>query len=261
MSGKTDLWFNIARPNPSARLRLFCFPYAGGGASVFADWAAHLGGSVEVVAVQPPGRGNRFVEPPISSLKTIVTELAEAIFPLLNKPFAFFGHSNGALISYELAKALMRKGHARGLRHMIVSGNPAPQVRKFETVLHHLPDEELKQKLRDLRGTPEEILQNSELLEMFMPVLRADFAIAETHTHEPCPALKCDLSIFGGMKDDGVSEDDLRAWGDLFHQTTEMKLFPGGHFFINEDKAAVLAALRSRLDEVIRANGQTLSAV
>lgn len=255
MPVRTDLWFNLGKANPSAKLRLFCFPYAGGSAAVFSDWDVRLGGDIEVVAVQPPGRGNRFVEEPIASLDETIRQLVQAIAPLLDKPFAFFGHSNGALVCFELARALTRMGRSENLRHIVVSGNPAPQVRTFDSMLHSLPDEDLKEKLRELRGTPEEILQNAELLEVFMPVLRADFSIAETYDYAPAPPLECDLSIFGGLEDHNISRVDLLAWGELFQGSVEMNMFEGGHFFINEDKATVLSALRSRLENAMAGAG------
>ncbi len=250
MNSKTDLWFNRAKPNPRAKLRLFCFPYAGGNSAVFSDWGPELGENVEVLGVQPPGRGNRFLEPPIASLREMVDELTGAILPLLGKPFIFFGHSNGALICFELARALREQGMAGGLLHVVVSGNPAPQVRSFETVLHDLPDDLLMEKLRELRGTPEEILQNSELLELFMPVLRADFSIAETHRFVSHPPLPCDVTLFGGRDDHHISQEDLLAWAELFEGNEELRMFPGGHFFINESKALVLATLRRRIDDI-----------
>lgn len=250
MTFKTDLWFNIAKANPRAKLRLFCFPYAGGSSAAFSDWALELGEKVEVVGVQPPGRGNRFLEPPISSLRQMVDELTGAIMPLLGKPFVFFGHSNGALVCFELARELSKKGMAGGLLHVVISGNPAPQVRSFDTVLHDLPDALLMEKLRELRGTPEEILQNNELLELFMPVLRADFAIAETHRFVSDPPLECDLTLFGGLDDYHISRDDLLAWGEIAEGSVDLQTFQGGHFFINESKAEVLAALRRRITQL-----------
>ncbi len=261
MTARTDLWFNIAKPNPRAKLRLFCFPYAGGSAAAFSDWGPELGGNVEVVGVQPPGRGNRFLEPPISSLREMVDELTGSIMPLLGKPFMFFGHSNGALICFELARALTKNGMAGGLLHVVVSGNPAPQIRSFDTILHDLPDDRLMEELRQLRGTPEEILQNSELLELFMPVLRADFAIAETHRFVSHPPLACDLTLFGGRDDHHISRDDLLAWGEIFEGSVDLQTFPGGHFFINESKAYVLAALKQRITQLAASLGRSYAAV
>lgn len=251
MSPKPELWFNTFRPNPRARLRLICFPYAGGGASAFADWAAPLGKDVEVVGVQPPGRGNRFIETPIASLDRMVAELAEAITPLLGKPFAFFGHSNGALICFELARKLAAKGVAGGLRHVFISGNPAPQIRKFETVLHVLGDAELREKLRELNGTPEEILQNEDLLELLMPLLRADFAVAETHRFVMDPPLDSAATLLGGREDHAITREDLLAWRDLFLGSADLHLFDGGHFFIHEQRAAVLELIGAQTESLL----------
>lgn len=181
----------------------------------------------------------------------MVDELTESITPLLDKPFVFFGHSNGALICFELARSLSKKGLGNGLQHVVISGNPAPQVRSFDTMLHDLPDHQLMGKLRELRGTPEEILQNSELLELFMPVLRADFALAETHQFVPHPPLVCDLTLFGGRQDHNISRDDLLAWGEIFEGNVDLQTFSGGHFFINENKGDVLAALKQRITRLV----------
>lgn len=250
MPSKTELWFNTFKPNPQAKLRLFCFPYAGGGSSAFVEWPAHLGRDIEVIGVQPPGRGNRFMETPIASLRRMVSELAESIAPLLGKPFAFFGHSNGALICFELARTLASRGLTGALRHIFISGNPAPQIRKFETVLHVLDDTQLREKLRELRGTPEEILQNADLLELLLPLLRADFAVAETHRFERGPLLASDLTLLGGRQDHAISREDLLAWAELFLGTVDTHMFDGGHFFIHEQRADVLGLLKRKLAQV-----------
>lgn len=247
MKSSTNPWFKVHDRRENAKLRLFCFPYAGGNANVFADWHRHMEDNVEVVAIQPPGRGERFTEPPIGNLSRMVNELADAIVPFLEKPFSLFGHSNGALVAFELAREMERRHHSFEIEHLFIAGNPAPQLRRFDPALHDLPDEELKVKLRELNGTPAEILENSELLSFFLPVLRADFSLAETHKFDPSTLLSTDLTLFGGKEDIDISEDDLLGWAELVDGDAKLFMVDGGHFFIHESRKSVCSIVSNTL--------------
>ena len=157
-------WLSYPKPNPQASIRLFCFPYAGGSAVVFRSWPEALPSNVEVVAVQPPGRGARIMEAPFTSLTPLVEAVAEAMRPQLDKPFAFFGHSLGALISFELTRRLRSLGAPQPAR-LFVSGTGAPQLGQANRPIHALPDSELMEALRNLNGTPAEVLDNAELMQ------------------------------------------------------------------------------------------------
>lgn len=242
-----NAWAVYPRRNPEARLRLFCFPYAGGGATVYSGWWRGLPPEVEVVAVQPPGRESRLAEKPHHDLGELVAAMHEHLLPhLRERPFAFFGHSNGALMAFELARSLRRGGDPLPL-HLFASGRPAPQLELDDPPIHHLPHDEFVQELRKLEGTPEEILQNQEILELLLPLLRADFSLGETYRFVPEAPLPFPLSAYGGVRDPEVPREHVEAWSEQAGAGFRMKMFPGDHFFVNGDRGLVLAELSREL--------------
>ena len=239
-------WVVIPRPTPNARLRLFCFPFAGGSASVYAPWARHLPPEVELVAVQLPGRESRLVERPYSDMTELTEKLGAELAPFMDRPFALFGHSNGGLMAFELARLLRRTGR-RMPEHLFASGRPAPQVELSDPPLHDLPEDEFLDALRRFNGTPEEVLQNPEIMELIAPMLRADFALGETYRYTPGPPLAVPISAYGGERDDEVSQDQVEAWREQTSAAFQLRMFPGDHFFLIGDQTRVLAALNAEL--------------
>jgi medium-chain acyl-[acyl-carrier-protein] hydrolase len=225
---------------------LFCFPYAGGAASVFRNWSDGLPADVELCPVQLPGRGTRLTEPPYSRLSLLVEALAEGILPLLDKPFAFFGHSLGSLVSFELARELRAKHQARPVR-LFVSAGPAPQIPHRGLPIHNLPERELAAELRRLNGTPAELLDHRELMDIVIPSLRADFALYESYRYSSGPPLNCPISTFGGLSDQKVSHRDLEAWRDQTTVSFSIRMFPGDHFFLKTTQPQLLRALSQEL--------------
>ena len=246
-----DPWVVIPRPTPSARLRLFCFPYAGGGASIYGRWPAQLPPEVEVVAAQLPGRESRLAEKPIADMNLLVDRLAEALAPYMDRPFALFGHSNGGLMAFELVRRLRAAGRRMPL-HLFVSGRPAPQVELTDPPVHDLPDAEFMATLRRFGGTPEEVLQNEEIMALMVPLLRADFALGETYVYEPEPPLDLPISAYAGETDGEVPVWQVEAWREQAAGAFHFHSFPGGHFFLQEDQAMVLDRLRRELQEAVR---------
>lgn len=240
-------WLVFPRENRAARLRLFCFPYAGGTALTYRHWPGALPAGVEVCAVQLPGRGNRFHEPPYGDLRRLVEAAAPALAPFLDGPFAFFGHSMGALIAFELARHLRREF---GLQpaHLFVSGRRAPQLDRDETVTYNLPEAGFIDSLRDLNGTPPEVLEHRELMQLMVPLLRADFAVCQTYSYTPEPPLGCPLTAFGGLSDREVSREQLGAWREQTSAAFAMRLLPGDHFFLNSAQATLLDLLSHELN-------------
>jgi medium-chain acyl-[acyl-carrier-protein] hydrolase len=247
-------WVVTPRPAPAAGLRLFCFPYAGGGASVFYTWPRALPPEVEVCAVQFPGREARISEKPFSGVHSLVDALADVLPPWMDRPFAFFGHSNGGLVAFELARRLRRDGR-RGPAHLFVSGRPAPQMPLPEEAIHALPEPEFLQALRRFRGTPEEILRNAEIMQMISPTLRADFSIAETYVHTPGPPLAIPVSAYGGVGDDEVPETHIEGWREQTTAAFRKVMFPGDHFFLNSDRELLLRELSRELRGTLAALG------
>ncbi len=239
-------WVARLRTRPHARLRLFCFPYAGGNAAIFRTWPDGLPADIEVCPVQLPGRGTRLMEPPFTQLSPLIQALADSLLPLLDKPFALFGHSLGALVGFELARHLRRQFGLHPVR-LIVSAARAPQIPCGDLPIHTLPDGEFVAKLRRLNGTPREVFEHEELMEIVLPPLRADFALYETYVYSTEPPLNCHISTFGGLQDRNVSHSDLEAWRDQTTGSFSSRMFPGDHFFLNTTQPLLLQVLSQEL--------------
>lgn len=232
-------WLLFPRPNPAATLRLFCFHYAGGSAQAFHDWPGRLSPSVEMGAIQLPGRGHRLSEPHIRRLAPLSRVVAQELLPYLDKPFVFFGHSLGALLCFETARSLRRENR-RQPTHLFVSATEAPHRRSPGGPLSGLPKSALIKKLHEFNGTPVEVLQHDELLDLMLPTIRADFELCETYEYHPEPPLECSMTIYGGLEDREVEADRLAAWSEMTVGACEVRMFPGGHFYLNSLQATFL---------------------
>ncbi len=248
---KTNPWLACPRPNPGACLRLFCFPYSGAGASIFYPWLGHLLTSVEVYPVELPGRGTRLAEPPFDRLEPLVQALAQALLPHLDKPFAFFGHSMGALLSFELARYL-RCQHGAAPVSLLVSGHGAPHLQHVEAPIRDLPEDEFLEKVRGLNGTPDQVLDNDEWRQLLLPILRADFAMCETYRYQMDRPLDCPITAFGGLQDEYVSRAQLEAWREQTDASFKLRMFPGDHFFLNTVRPFLLRTIARELDQVMQ---------
>lgn len=243
-------WLAYRRVNPQAGLRLFCFPYAGGSASIFAAWPNQLPTHIEVCPVQLPGRETRIKEAPYKRLTMLVEALARELSPFLDKPFAFFGHSMGALISFELTRHLRRTGGPQP-GHLFVSAARAPHTPDTEPPIHHLPEKEFIEALKAYNGTPEPVLQHEELMEIILPYLRADFEICETHTYQAEEPLPMPFTVLGGWEDKKIEANQLGAWRDLTSSTCTIKMFSGDHFFLLKYRQQILETISSQLSSII----------
>lgn len=223
-------------------MRLFCFPYAGGGPSIYRGWEHYLPQGLEVWPAQPPGRGSRYKEQPYSEMRTLIDSAAAAIEPFLDLPISLFGHSVGAIASFELAHKLKRDFDF-DVSHLFVSGSPAPQLPRRGPRLRHLPEDEFITELKSLNGTPPEILENPELMQMIIGTLRADFAIAETYSFSGGPPLACPITAFGGFEDDLASHEDLEAWKIQTTGAFDLWELPGDHFFVHTSESLILQVL------------------
>jgi medium-chain acyl-[acyl-carrier-protein] hydrolase len=244
-------WFVRPQPRPEALLRVFCFPYAGIGASAYRAWAAELPPEIEACAVQPPGRETRLREPPLDDLGALVEALGKEIEPWLDRPFAFFGHSMGACVAFELSRSLERRGAARPLR-LFVSGRRAPSVPNLEPPMSGLPDDAFVAEIqRRYNGIPEEVLRYPELVALLLPGLRADITALERHIHRPDTPLASPILALGGTGDPRVSPAELEAWRGETSGVFSLRLFPGGHFYLQSARQPLLdtlvGALRSDL--------------
>ena len=244
-------WLILGEPKCRTCLRLFCFPYAGGGASIFRQWSVNTPQAVEVCPVQLPGRENRMAERPFTSFLPLVDAIAEALDPYFDLPCAFFGHSMGAKIAFELARKLRRKKGVQPV-HLFVSGCRAPHIPEPRP-LYHLPEEEFIRELRRFSGTPEAVLQSAELMEMFVPMLRADFELDETYVYSGNDDLLiCPISVFGGSEDKEAKREELEAWRQHTTGTFTLQIFQGDHFFIKSSQSLLLHSISRVLAQYLK---------
>ena len=248
-SPPAERWLAYREANPRARLRMFCFPYAGGGASAYRGWAASLPNDVEVCPVQLPGRESRLRDQAFEKSEPLIQALADALQPWMDMPFVFFGHSMGGMISFELSRELRRRGKTLPL-HVFVSGRRAPQQPAREEPIHDLPEPEFIEKLRELNGTPEEVLQHAELMKLLVPVLRADFAVNETYTYTEEEPFDFGISAFGGLGDVEVTKEDVENWRVHTRGRFRMRMLPGDHFFLHSAKDLITEAIARDLAEL-----------
>jgi medium-chain acyl-[acyl-carrier-protein] hydrolase len=235
----TGSWLirKIYRSRP--RVRLFCFHYAGGGASIFQSWSHKLPSDIEVYAVQLPGRETRFGERPFTSLLPLVDKLCRVIYPYINIPYVFFGHSMGALVSFELAQMICKR-YGKSPEHLFVSGRLAPHLQSSKPQIHQLPPAEFLEEIRLLNGTPDSILNNKELMELIIPILRADFAVCETYQYQPSEPLTCPITVIGGNLDKSVDFHRLQSWQQHTTNHCSLHILDGDHFFVNTCQSEVL---------------------
>lgn len=239
-------WVATYQPRPGAWLKLFCFSYAGAGASTFRSWPDAFPPQIEICAVQLPGRETRIRERPFDRIDPLVWALVPALTEHFDRPFAFFGHSMGALIAFELVRELLRRGLSVPV-HLFVSGRGAPHLRPAHADLHRLPDDEFVRALRLLNGTPVKVFEHPELLQMLLPALRADFSVCGTYVYREAPPLPCAITACGGVDDPDVPPPALERWRSFTADRFEMRMFPGDHFYLRTSEPALLAALGNGL--------------
>jgi medium-chain acyl-[acyl-carrier-protein] hydrolase len=249
----TEKWIARQKQKPNARLRLFCFPYAGGSAAIYRGWQEEMPAEVDVCPVQLPGRESRLLEEPFTHIEPMVKALVDALKPYMDRPFAFFGHSMGALITFELARELRRQKLGLEPVHLFVSARSAPHRKIEREPVHQLPHDQFLERLRKLNGTPEAVLQNEELMELMMPILRADFAVNETYVYTPEEPFHIPIHCFGGIADVDIPQANLEAWGEQTTKAFTLKMYDGDHFFLNnpEIRKELLQDLSSELKRIV----------
>lgn len=239
-------WLPLHNPTRSAGARLFCFPYAGGSAQVFRRWAGALGPTFDVCAVQPPGRWNRFTEPLISDLPTLVRSAQDGLREYLIEPFALYGHSVGALVAFEFARQLRRERLPEPA-HIFVAARRAPHISSGLPAIDRLSDDQLLQLIAGrFDALPHVILQDRDLLSVLLPILRADLKLDESYSFEPDEALACPLTVLGGTADRTTTVAMLEAWGEYARGGVTVETIEGGHFFLEDARDAVLATITRR---------------
>ena len=258
-SRSNPIWFENLLGGKDPALVLFCFPYAGGSTNAFRHWRPCLPSEVNVCLVHVPGRGKRVNERPLTRLNLLVEAIADQICSDLRYPFAFYGHSMGAMISFELARELRRRYGVEPVG-LFLSGRPAPQLVRSGPIAFDLPHDDFIAILRKLNGTPRELLENPEVLELLLPALRADFEIVDTYEYRPEPRLSCPITVYGGLQDRAAPIGDLLRWKELTLAAFRVRWFRGDHFFIHAPDGEFLEALRLDIfDTLFDSRGEALS--
>jgi len=241
--------FQVPIPRPDAAVRLFCFPHAGGAAASYIGWSRALENqSIEVAAAQLPGRNGVASEPPCTDLDRLVGMFADAIAPLADRPYALFGHSLGALVAFELARALRQRDEP-GPMHLFVSGAFAPQLPADSAPLRFIEGDTafLEAVAAKYGGVPRIVLEQADLRASVVPALRADLALTETYTYRSAPPLSCPISAYAGAADPIVSPERLAEWRHQTCAAFSCRLFDGQHFYLSRARDTLLADVTSRL--------------
>jgi medium-chain acyl-[acyl-carrier-protein] hydrolase len=247
-------WFEHL-PVKMPALRLYCFPHAGGGADMFRGWQEWLPEWVQVSLAHLPGHGRGMGEECFRELHPLVSAIASRIELQENIPYVLYGHSMGALISFELARELARR-QMPGPELLVVSGRRAPQCPRDEPVSHNLPHDQFLAELKRLNGTPREVLENPELMELFIEILRADFQLVETYQCFPGEPLRMPIVVYGGRDDEHLSAQNCQDWQEQTRATATVRMFPGDHFFVRNPCPDFIRAFRTDLLSALRSGGE-----
>ena len=242
---------SIRSPNPHAQLRLFCFPYAGGGAAVYRDWPALLPRDIEVAAVQLPGREWRIQESPQTDLRVLAADALQGIRPFLDKPFAMLGTSMGGTLIFELARQLRAAGLPAPvcLMPLAIGAPHLPEEKLFA----ELPDAELLEEIRGFGVLSDEVTDYPELLEMLLPLLRADCMAHEKYRFEPAEPFDFPIWVYGGYGDELVTKERLEAWAEHTTGPCRVHMLNGGHLFVDQMPDLLLQSMARRLYESLAA--------
>jgi medium-chain acyl-[acyl-carrier-protein] hydrolase len=247
-SSATEVWLPGRRPREGVTLRLLALPYAGGDTAIFAPWAEELPYEIELCPVQLPGRGRRAAEPAYAAIGPLVGALADALPPALDLPFALLGHSMGAVVGFELARELRRRGLPEPC-HLLVSAHAAPHLPRRYAPLSALPDGELVAELHRRYGyvAHRDAGPLDELLRLMVPTVRSDVMITDHYVYAEEEPLACPITAFGGLDDPTVTRDELAAWQHETRAGCETRMLPGGHFYLDTDPRFLIRFLTDRL--------------
>ncbi|RPI30873.1 MAG: thioesterase [Chloroflexota bacterium] len=238
-------WPRADQQGQVGQITLFCIPYSGASASFYRAWS-NKHPMINICPIELPGHGMRISEPLYTSIAPLIEDAAKTILNHLPGQFAFFGHSMGALISYELTRYLSANYRAEPV-HLFVSGHGAPDYQDAEPPIHELPDEEFIEKIHEMNSTDEAFFACTELREMFLPILRADFTVCETYQYQPGASLRCPITALGGIGDLSVPRSALEAWKTHTSRPFKVLMFSGDHFFLKQHMAIIMEILAREL--------------
>ncbi|MFD9574662.1 thioesterase II family protein [Streptomyces sp. NPDC059982] len=249
MNGTTTDWLrNLTKPS-LPRLRLVCFPHVGGGASFFQPWAERTPDDVQLMAVRYPGREDRLLEEPATNMRDLAEPLVRACAGMRDLPLAFFGHSMGAAVAFEVAWRLERE-YGAALSCLFVSARPGPGRDGLGLRYHEMTDEELLESISGLGGTRSAVLDNPELRELVLPAIRADYGLIARY-RAPSTRLNAPITVYSGDSDTDVDEAAVAAWSKVTASAFAARSFEGGHFYLTEKTPALLGDLFAGLGSAV----------
>jgi pyochelin biosynthesis protein PchC len=243
-----NAWIRRFHHEPGSRVTLVCFPHAGGSASFFYPVSDAMQSTLQVVALQYPGRQDRRQERPLTTIAELADQSYAALRPLMDRPLAFFGHSMGATLAFEVAVRMETELGAAPVT-LFASGRRAPSTNRDETV-HLLDDDGIVNELKTLSGTDSRVLGDEELLRMILPAIRSDYTAAETYRYRPGPQLRCPIVALTGTSDPKVTLDEAQAWSEHTTGRFDLHTFSGGHFFLAQHQRAVINLISDQLLEL-----------
>lgn len=242
-AARSEEWIRCFRP-AAGSVRLVCFPHAGGSASYFFPWSRSPVLTAELLAVQYPGRQDRRGEPCIDEIPKLAERIHHALKPWTDGACAFFGHSMGAVLAFEVARRLEANGG--GLARLFVSGRRAPSRHRNENV-HLGADDRVVAEMRLIGGTDERFLKDPELLRFILPAVRADYRAIETYAYSPGPPLRCGTTAMVGDADPRTTVEEAAAWAEHSTGDFALRVFPGDHFYLDACRAGVIETISSTL--------------
>lgn len=243
-------WVSRPRPVSKPRARLICFPHAGGSPIGYWSWPAAFPPDIDVATALLPGRSKRRNEPPFTRMQPLIAALEQGLAPLLDVPFAFFGHSMGAILAFELTRARRRRGASLPV-HLFVAASGAPSLDRPFPRMHDLPEPELVAELARMGGTPKSVLDEPYARDAILPLLRADFAVLETWSYAAEAPLPVPITALGGLDDLAATRPRLEAWREESTRGFALRVFPGDHFFVHPAPAAMLEEVAATLTAAI----------
>jgi pyochelin biosynthetic protein PchC len=250
MTGKTGGdWVRRFHPLPDAPARLVCLPHAGGSANYFFPVSRALSSKLDVLCVQYPGRQDRRREPCVGTIHELADSIVDVLRPWADRPVAFFGHSMGAIIAFEVALRLEAEGISPAV--LFLSGRRAPSTFRLETN-HLLPDKDLVQELRGMQGTDASLLDDDDIVDMILPSLRSDYRAVETYDNREAGAVDCPIVACNGDKDAMVTPEEARAWENHTNAGFDSRTYRGGHFYLSDHAASLITLIADKVETVVR---------
>ncbi len=242
---RLDRWVLRPRRRPDARLRLYCLPYAGGGASTYYTWANLVPSDIEICSIQLPGRENRLTEPPYRDAAALARELIHVLTPTLHRQYAIYGHSMGALVGFEMARQAAITAMPMPTR-LFVGGSRPPSNPNRHPPLRNATDADILAEVHRLGGTPQAVLESQELMALALPMLRADFSVHETYRREGI--IDTPITAFCGTADADVTASEMSGWARHTSRDFQLHQLPGDHFFLRTSRDEQLALMITDLD-------------